>query len=340
MTLPAALHDNPYLRDLLDQPRALRDTIGGLALTPALDAAVSGTYDAVVLTGMGSSYHGLHPLNLRLAEHGLRPVMVETSELLYHAPRLLEERVLLVAVSQSGRSVEILRLLERKGPRPVMIGVTNSADSPLAAKADAALVTRAGPESTVACKTYASTLAALDWLGPVLCGQKPDQVVDEVERTARLAEEYLASWKEHVQVLLPLMQGVRHVFLVGRGPSLASVGNGALILKESSHVHAEGMSSPSFRHGPIEMMREDVFVLVFSGAPATAALNERLVLDIRGGGWRAALVGESAQPGPFRLPASPVLEMLPVQMMSLALAILTGHEPGRFTIGTKVTTVE
>jgi glucosamine--fructose-6-phosphate aminotransferase (isomerizing) len=266
--------------------------------------------------------------------------MVETGELLYHAPRLIEGRVLLVAVSQSGRSVEIVRLLDREGPRLVLVGVTNSAGSPLAMKADAAIVTRAGPEYTVACKTYASTLAALDWLGAALCGQTPDRVVDEVERTARLAEEYLASWREHVQVLLPLMQGVRHVFLVGRGPSLASVGNGALILKESSHVHAEGMSAASFRHGPIEMMREDVFVLVFSGPPATSALNEKLTMDIRGAGWRAALVGESAEPGPFRLPASPILEMLPVQMISLALATLAGHEPGRFTIGTKVTTVE
>jgi glucosamine--fructose-6-phosphate aminotransferase (isomerizing) len=340
MRLAADLDDNLYVRDLLDQPRALRATIGGLELTPALEAVVSGSYDAVVLTGMGSSYHGLHPLNLRLIEHGLRPVMVETSELLHHAPRLLEGRVLLVAVSQSGRSVEIVRLLDREGPRPAAIGVTNSADSPLATKTDAAVVTRAGPESTVACKTYASTLAALDWLGAVLCRQKPNRLVDEVEQTARLAEQYLANWKEHVQVLLPLLEGVRHVFLVGRGASLASAGNGALILKESSHVHAEGMSGASFRHGPIEMMREDVFVLVFSGAPATVALTEKLALDIRGAGWRAALAGESAEPGPFRLPASPILEMLPVQMMSLALATLAGHEPGRFTIGTKVTTIE
>jgi len=105
------------------------------------------------------------------------------------------------------------------------------------------------------------------------------------------------------------------------------------------------MSSAAFRHGPFEMLSGRVFVLVFEGSGAAAALNAVLVKDIREAGGRAALVGENATLEVFRLAAvpdvaRPLIEMLPVQMMSLVLAAQRGHEPGRFQLATKITTVE
>ncbi len=334
-------NDNGYLRDLLDQPRALRDTIAALNVKPALAAR---RFARIVLTGMGSSLHALHPMNQRLAAGGFCPVMAETSELLHGLRGLLTGETLLVAVSQSGRSAETVRLLEQAGPRPHTIGVTNTPDSPLALVPDAAIVTRAGAENSVACKTYLSILAALDWLGSVLCGDDLEAALAELAQAPWLAENYLTRWQNHVEQLCSELAGIEHVFLAGRGRSLATVGNGGLILKESAHVHAEGMSAPAFRHGPIEMLRDDVFVLVFAGEPATAPLNVRLFDDIRNAGGRTALISESAA-GAFRLPAGParlcpILEMLPVQMMSLALAQLKDHEPGVFRHTSKVTTVE
>jgi glucosamine--fructose-6-phosphate aminotransferase (isomerizing) len=104
------------------------------------------------------------------------------------------------------------------------------------------------------------------------------------------------------------------------------------------------MSSPAFRHGPLEMVAPGLHALVFGGEPATLELNGALARDIRSAGGWAALVGAGSEPGPFRLPAAParllpVLEMLPVQMLSLALAALAGREPGRFERATKITTV-
>jgi glucosamine--fructose-6-phosphate aminotransferase (isomerizing) len=209
---------------------------------------------------------------------------------------------------------------------------------------ETAIVTRAGAENSVACKTYLSILAALDWLGSMLCGDDLGATLAELAQAPELAEGYLTRWQDHVEELRSELAGIEHVFLVGRGSSLATVGNGGLILKESAHVHAEGMSAPAFRHGPIEMLRDDVFVVVFAGGPATAPLNVRLFDDIQNAGGRTALISESAA-GAFRLPAGParlrpILEMLPVQMMSLALAQLKEHEPGVFRHTSKVTTVE
>ena len=120
---------------------------------------------------MGSSHHGLVPLHLRLVEAGLAPVTVESSELLHYQQALLAEGTLLVLVSQSGRSAEILRLLETvRGRGVATLAVTNTADSPLAREATATVLTHAGEEATVSCKTYLAAQMALAWLGEVLAG--------------------------------------------------------------------------------------------------------------------------------------------------------------------------
>jgi glucosamine--fructose-6-phosphate aminotransferase (isomerizing) len=134
------------------------------------------------------------------------------------------------------------------------------------------------------------------------------------------------------------------LFLVGRGASLAAVGTGALIVKESDHFHAEGMSSASFRHGPFEMLGEETFVIVFAGDTKTRDLNLRLLADIRQEGGRAELIGETASQESLRLAdhvgIRPLLEILPVQMITLALAALAGREAGRFELASKVTITE
>lgn len=346
MSINLSLLDGAYLRDLLAQPQAVTDTLAGLRSLPPLSGRALAC-QRIVLTGIGSSLHALYPLQLRLVGAGRTALMIETAELVHSQSALLDERTVVVAVSQSGRSVEIgqlLNLIERRESRPFVIGVTNTPESPLALRADFTVPLRAGPEFSVSCKTYLSSLVALEWLGGALCGDDLARILTELEQAAPIVDSYLAEWRNHVARLVVEFALLRHLFLLGRGISLAAVGTGALILKESTRFHAEGMSSPAFRHGPLEMVSPGFYALVFAGAGATVALNEALVRDIHSAGGRATLVGVHSDLGVFRLPATPprllpVIEMLPVQMLSLALAALAGREPGRFERATKVTLV-
>src|ERR1017187_3779303 len=79
MRFDPSMVEGPYLRDILAQPRALEDTVAGLCDAPWL-ADLAG-FDRIVLTGMGASYHALHPLHIQLVEHGFHAVAYETSEL-------------------------------------------------------------------------------------------------------------------------------------------------------------------------------------------------------------------------------------------------------------------
>ncbi len=343
---PPSVIEGAYLSDLLAQPQALADTVAGLREMPRWEHRAAG-YARIVLTGMGSSLHALHPLQLRLVQSGHTAMMVETGELIHAQANLLDDRTMVVVVSQSGRSVETLQLLDllkQRAQRPFVIGVTNTSDSPLALRAHAVVPMRAGPEFSVSCKTYLATLVALEWLGAALCGDDLEAIVRELEQAAPAVQDYLGDWRKHVAHLVGELEGVRDLFITGRGGSLAAAGTGGLIVKESAHFHAEGLSSPAFRHGPFEMISREVFVLVFAGDPVTAPLNEALVRDVRAAGGRAVLIGEAAARGACRLPEvparlRPVVEMLPVQMVSLALGALAGREAGRFERASKITSI-
>jgi glucosamine--fructose-6-phosphate aminotransferase (isomerizing) len=339
----------PYLRDILDQPRALEETHRLMESPPALDTLagrlIDGHYDRVVLTGMGSSYHGLHPLHLRLVESGAHVITAESSELLHYQRGLLEGRTLLVLLSQSGRSAEIVRLLEEARGRLETIGVTNTADSPLAREATAAVLTHAGKEATVSCKTHVAAQMVLGWLGARLTGGDAQKTREALAASIPAVRDYLAAWRSHVEELAVLLDGARAVFYFGRGPSLATVGAAGLITKEAAHVPSEGMSGGAFRHGPMEILDGAVFVLGFAGDARTRALSESLVADVRAAGGRAHLAAEDASVAALRLPAvpdvaRPVVELLPVEMITLALAALDGREAGTFRVGGKVTTTE
>lgn len=338
----------PYLADILDQPKAVRDTLRALEETdpsPVRELVEQGNPSRIVLTGMGTSYHALHPLAIRLTELDWTVAMIETSELLHYYRALLVPGNLIVIVSQSGISAEVVGLLKMVEGRCATIGVTNTPGSALATEADVTILTRAGAEASVSCKTYVATLAVLAWLEDVLGRLNPAEGLRRHSGAPVAMASYLRNWWRHVRSLEKRLDGIENIFLVGRGDSVATAGVGGLIVKESAHFHAEGMSAGAFRHGPFEILSDRVLALVFTGRSQTAELNHRLVRLIREVGGQAELVGTDTRRAAFRLPHVPAdllpyLEILPIQMLTLALASRDGREAGKFATTTKVITTE
>jgi glucosamine--fructose-6-phosphate aminotransferase (isomerizing) len=341
--------EGPYLSDILDQPGALQRTWDRLPdseeLRKTSQDVRGGRYRRIVLTGMGSSHYSLYPLHLKLIEHGIPSCIVETAELIHYQRDLLQSDSLVVAVSQSGQSAEIVALLDAVRGRAQLIALTNSETSPLAGAADVLLQMHAGPESTVSCKTFVSTLLLLEWLGAHLAGGDPEAARDELALAAPAAAQYLERWQDHVSDLEVALKPIRRIFITGRGPSLAAVETGGLILKESVRYPAEGMSCAAFRHGPFEVLGNDVLVVVMAGVAWTASLNRRLVQDVRQAGGRAECIDHRDTVAALRIPAvsdrlRPLMEILPIEMMTLALGMIVGREPGKFELATKVTATE
>lgn len=282
--------EGQYLRDILGQPRALAATLAQLEISQELDAMAQrlreGKIRRIVLTGMGASFHALHPLFLKLNNYGCTALAVETSELVHSLGRWFEPESLIIAVSQSGESAEVVRLIEDNRGRAAIVGVTNAAASPLALRTNALILTMAGKEFSVSCKTYVTALMALHLLGEFLCRRDASQTLEELAQIEPAVASYLRNWRDHVIEITAELGQVRHLFLLGRGESLAASGEGALILKESVRLHAEGMSGAAFRHGPLEMVNEETFAVVFAGAETTRNLQARLRDDIRQAGGK------------------------------------------------------
>jgi glucosamine--fructose-6-phosphate aminotransferase (isomerizing) len=339
----------PYVADLLAQPDALLAATASMADPGSALPTLAGLlqrrkFQRVVLTGMGSSWHALYPLHLALTGAGHDSYWVETSELLLGFEPLRRSDTLLVVVSQSGESAEIVALLQCSDVFGHVVGVTNNPHSTVARAAGTVLPMCAGHEATVSCKTYMATLAVLHGLAAVLVGSDLRRALADLQAVEPAMRRYLADLEAHVAALAGLVSGVRAVFVTGRGVSLATAGTGGLILKEATRQPAEGMSCAAFRHGPFEMISDQVLVLVCAGDARVAALHRQLRADIVRAGGRAAFLSVSDPSAPaFQLPdvapaLLPLVEILPVQMLSLAIAARDGQEAGRFERATKITT--
>lgn len=339
-----------YLHDILNQPEALSATHEHLAQAFDLgnipDQLKAGKFKRIVLTGMGSSHFVFYPLYFDLMKQSVPVTLIETAELIHFAPELIAKDTLLITASQSGNSAETVRLLEmNRTLGATILGLTNTADSALAKGANVTLLSKAGFEATVSCKTYLSTLLVLRWLQNGLVGRDLNEAKLETSLASELVQSYLHNWKNHVDFLKSELVDQNNYFMCGRGPSMAAVLTGSLTAKESTLMHVEGLSCPALRHGPKEMMLNHTYVMMFEGPEKTKSLNQSLSTDLSAQGARVAWVSADTEIPAYRLPycssgLMPIFESLPTQMFNLALADLHNHVAGTFERATKVTVIE
>jgi glucosamine--fructose-6-phosphate aminotransferase (isomerizing) len=346
------IESNPYIADILAQPAALRAAVQHYPhdAIQALGARLqAGEFSRIVMTGMGSSYNAAYPAFLKLTKLAVPVTLVNTAELLNYSPGQVDARSLLWMSSQSGRSAEIVRLLEQVAPQPpaCVLSMTNFGDSPLGQQADVMVPIWAGEEATVSTKTYLNMLALLMLASEQMTGGDWLALQNSILRAADTMEAYLAGWQEHITELDALLERVDQLFILGRGPSMGAVWNGSLINKEAAKCAFEGMNAADFRHGPLELAGPQLTVLIFEGAPRTAALNRALALEVKALGGQAIWLAMQTDPDlpTLRLPlvdesVRPLVEILPLQLLTIVMARRNGFVPGKFRHIAKITTQE
>lgn len=313
-----------------EQPAALRATLDALLPRTAEVAAVAEGTRQVLFIARGTSdnaaVYGSYLIQVyagRLATLG-SPSVATT----YHRQADLSG-ILVVALSQSGRTEEIVETLDwaaRCGART--LAVTNSAASPLAESAELALVTEAGPERAVpATKTFITQLAALAVLG---IGLGADVNPDDLRRVPDEVERMLGEPGD-VEGAAADLAGAAGMVVSGRGLAYSAALELALKLKEACYVHAMGLSYADLLHGPIAVVdaRTPAIIVAADDGPAldgavklarrvTGAHAKALAI---GGGPALARECTRALPGP-RLPEwlAPLGLIVPGQLLTEATA--------------------
>jgi glutamine---fructose-6-phosphate transaminase (isomerizing) len=345
-----------FLAEIAGQPDALRRAARALTeqvgTIEAVRDAGRRTGGGVVFTGMGASYDACYPAVNELAVHGVLALQIDAAELLHFRTHVLSAATVLVIVSQSGQSAEVVRLLdafEDRAERPAVLSVTNGLANPLAARADLGLDTRAGTEQGPSTMTFAASLVQLAVVAGALSGSDMDPVV-RARTAAREASDAVETVLEDETLAARIADVAdRHTLVVlARGPARAAAEMGALTLKECG-VAAESYETAAFRHGPFELAGPALGAIVVATEPETIALDLGLAADlVEAGASVVVLTSEGDVPDgalAVRIPSvdrllSSAVSIVPIQLLAWWLANARGRVPGAYTRSSKVTTRE
>ncbi len=324
-------------QEIAEQPAALRATIGALLpRRPEVARLASETRQVLFIARGTSDNAAVYGGYLIQSRAGRLATLASPSIATTYRSRLDLSGVLAVALSQSGRTEEIVQTLAWArdcGART--LAITNGAGSPLTEVADLALVTEAGTEQAVpATKTFTTQLAALAVLA---LGLGADLDPDELLRVPDEIESLLSRPLDPEPVVAGLA-GVQGAVVSGRGLAYSAALELALKLKEACYLHAMGLSYADLLHGPIAVVDASTpaIVMAAESGPTLAGAVElaRRVTSAGataygiGGGLELAAACSYALPGP-ELPEwlAPIGLIVPGQLLTEALARRLGHDP-------------
>jgi len=331
-----------FLQDVLDQPVFLQETIHNYPVNDIdlIKAKIeSGELKKIILTGHGSSYNSLYPAFLKLSSL-LTPVALwQTAELVHYGTRQINSDTLLCINSQSGRSAEVVHLVEKVSrTRPgMLLAFTNEPQSTLGSKSDVIINLRAGEEHGVATKTYMNALGLSSLMAAQLCGEDMNGAIKAMLSACEEMQAYLANWEDRIDEIETIFGKMSHVMVIGRGPSMASALNAALNQKEAAWLFTEGMNAAEFRHGPLELADENMKLIVMEGDHITSRFNSMLAEEVHQYGGDVLWIGNQPPAGikNIHFPevadiARPLTELLPLQLLAYLLANRKNMEAGKF----------
>ena len=290
----------------------------------------------ITFTGMGSSLFAAIPAAYYLESQGIAAEVVEASELLHFGTRSLRPDGAFVLISRSGESIETVKLLpyiRESGAR--WAGVTNVPGSTLARECADLILLNSHADRMVAVQTYTTSVAVLMLLAAEIAGQPLETWREFIEATADLTATEVQRAIAASDGWVEFLKAAPVVHLMGRGPSLASAHECALLFNEAARVPAVAISPAAFRHGPVEIVNERMRAIVFASQSQTRELDRALAADLHALGAQTRICdGSEARP------LETIIEIVPVQVGVCALATSMGIDPGDFRFATLVTAAE
>ncbi len=356
------------LKEIFEQPETVRDAFRGRILPGKGDVRLGGlqltdwelrNVRRIVILACGTSYHAGLVGEYLIEEYARIPVEVEyASEFRYRSP-IIDPGTLCIAISQSGETIdtlEAMREARRRGAK--VIGLTNVVGSTIARETDCGIYIHAGPEIGVAStKAFTGQVTVLILL-TILLGRRnhlnaefgmelldelqkvPDkirQVLDQSDTIREIAEVY----KDHANCLY-----------LGRGVNFPIAAEGALKLKEISYIHAEGYPAAEMKHGPIALIDPDMPVVVIctrdssyekirGNVQEVRARKGKVIAVVTEGDEEITALSDHVLTIPrCRGMLTPLLSVVPLQLLAYHIAVLRGEDVDQPRNLAKAVTVE
>ncbi|WP_257461061.1 glutamine--fructose-6-phosphate transaminase (isomerizing) [Archangium lipolyticum] len=350
-------HKHFMHKEILEQPRAVADTLRGRMLLSEGDVHFEGwnlsaekvrALTKVTILACGTSWHSGIVGKAMIESLARIPVEVElASEFRYRDP-IVEPTHLAIAISQSGETADTLAAFkEAKARGATALALCNVIGSAMTREADITILTNAGPEIGVAStKAFTTQLVGL-YLLAVKLGRMRGTL------TVKAAQEHLTALTEVPKMIEDVLKcepsvkrvarefmGAQDFLFLGRGPMHPVALEGALKLKEISYIHAEGYAGGEMKHGPIALIDEKMPVVIIAPKQPHVAYEKIIgnIEEVRArGGKVIAIIDEddthvaTLADHIIRIPAAsallaPVVATIPMQLLSYHVADLRGND--------------
>lgn len=351
-------YDSFMEKEINDQPDAVGQTLlgrtdakGNLVLDELrIDESILRSVDKIVVLACGTSAYAGSVAKYAI-EHWCRiPTEVELSHEFRYRDPIVNEKTLVVAISQSGETMDTLmavRYAREQGAKVIAICNTNGSTIPR--ESDAVLYTHAGPEIAVAStKAFLAQITAAYLLGLYLAQLRGNKFRDEINRVMSDLGEMPAKIQQvldnsdAVKKLGRDMANAKSVLFLGRHVGFPVAMEGALKLKELAYIHAEGFAAGELKHGPIALIEEGQPVVVVLPSPrGRDSLHAKVVSNIQEIRARGAVTIVIAEEGDESVAAfsehvihvpqtttllAPLLTTVPLQIFALELATAKGYD--------------
>ncbi|MGI6274258.1 MAG: glutamine--fructose-6-phosphate transaminase (isomerizing) [Acutalibacteraceae bacterium] len=344
-------YEHFMMKEICEQPKAVRDTIaprirnGRVVLDDiTLTAEQLKSFTKICIVACGTAYHVGVVAKYAFEELLRIPVEVDVaSEFRYRKP-IIDERTLMIIISQSGETADTLAALreaKRAGCR--VLSIVNVVGSTIANESDDVIYTWAGPEISVASTKAYSTQLAVIYLLALYIGEKLgrlsaeelDRYIDELQQIPELIEKMLAH-KENIQFFASRYFNAGDMYFIGRNVDYAASLEASLKLKEISYIHSEAYAAGELKHGPISLIEDGTLVIALA---TDGRLFDKMMSNIREVKARGAVVlglatedrTEIAEQtdmvfyipkiSPFMLPS---LSVIPMQLFAYYVASMKG----------------
>ncbi len=340
------------LKEIMEQPESVRNTLRGRLLEEEGTVRCGGLnisdeellkVQRIVITACGTSWHSGLIGEYMMEELARIPTEVEyASEFRYRNP-IVDERTLVIGISQSGETADTLAALreaKRRGART--LGLVNVVGSTIAREVDGGIYLHAGPEIGVAStKAFTSQIVALALLTlkmgrlralSILQGR---EVVRALAKLPELVSKVLTKAPQ-VEELADRLVRAQNVLYLGRGYNFPVALEGALKLKEISYIHAEGYPAAEMKHGPIALIddlmpvifiapKDGVHQKVVSNVEEVKARGGRVIAIVTEGDTALDKLADHRIEIPETLDLfTPVLSVVPLQLLAYYIAVRRG----------------
>ncbi len=310
-----------------------------------------GDLQRVCFVACGTSYHAsLTGKYLIESLAGIPTDVILASEFKYSA-NTLNDKTLVVFISQSGETADSLKALDVANQTSKTLGIVNVAGSAITRRADYVIQTQAGPEIGVAAtKTYVAQLTSIYMFAALLSKNK--ELLSELDRVPAFIDEVLGQ-DDFIRELSKRYNYARDFFYLGRGYSYPTALEGALKLKEISYIHGEGYAAGELKHGPLALIDEGIPVVVILPPGDNYRKTMSNLEEVKSRGANVLALGAE---GDESLKAkadvvipinpdvkeiiAPLVYIVPLQLIAYYITLEKGHDPDKPKNLAKCVTVE